>query len=297
MNDNWLFRAEHVDWSEVPKSFTERRFRPLYDRQFSALHRRLATEAYVHDPELKAQFIHQFHSWLLGSSLNRVEGLEAFKDRDFILGVTHALDDLHICYGEQLVTLEEEYLYHQRIRPAIRVRTLATLQSGDILVMGAPFAHFGALHPQTSDLLSRCMELSVPVHVDAAWYGCLTGFNFNYDHPAIQSVSFSLSKGLGLGTHRTGVRYCRQRHPGPVTVINDFKMESTAHMWIGIQFMREFGSDYLQTRYGAAYRWTCEKLGLQTTQAIHLAYMQGKSVGVREILRHLVDEIPLTVQR
>ena len=144
-------------------------------------------------------------------------------------------------------------------------------------------------------ILDRCLELSIPVHIDASWYGCLRDFTFNFDHPAIQTASFSLSKGLGLGSHRAGIRYARHRHLGAVTVINDFNMGIASVMWYGLHFMRKFGSDYIQNRYGEAYRYTCKRLGFRETKAIHVAFVESATetmpVGIRPFLRYLVDDV------
>ncbi|MNT71014.1 hypothetical protein D3C72_2094570 [compost metagenome] len=60
--------------------------------------------------------------------------------------------------------------------------------------------------------------------------------------------------------------------------------------------MQEFGSDYIQDRYGEAYNEVCSKLGLRPTKAIHVAFKEidngeWQPVGVRPFLRYLVDEV------
>ena len=47
----------------------------------------------------------------------------------------------------------------------------------------------------------------MPVVLDCAWYGTCYDLDFDVNHPAITEVSFSLSKGIGLGNMRTGVRF------------------------------------------------------------------------------------------
>ncbi|MFS4459350.1 hypothetical protein [Bdellovibrio sp. HCB2-146] len=296
MSTLWLEKAEKLDWEQNRRFLQRAHFRPLYDRAFSQLLETLATENYFRDPEsLRQEFIQEFDRWIHGSRLNQLSGLKAFPHRDFIVGVTHTLDDLHITYGSKIVILEKEYAYHRRMKPAIPQRRLETLEPGDVLVMSAPFAWYGDLHPEMNEILDRCLALSIPVHIDAAWYGCLKDFILHCDHPAIQTVSFSLSKGLGLGAHRAGVRYARERHAGPVTIINDFNMGIASVMWYGLHFMRQFGSDYIQTRYGSAYSYICEKLDLRETKAIHLAFQKDgdeeSPVGIRPFLRYLVDDV------
>ena len=296
MQQDWRKKAETFDWDKHRGFLQKTRYRPLFVRAFGRMLREKMDGAFAPQEGLKLNFLSQFDTWLCGSKLNSITGLEAFPHRDFISGVTHALDDLHIIFGQRLVAMEKEYAYHRRMKPQFPLRTLETLRTGDILVMGAPFAHFGDLHPQTKEILDQCLQLDIPVHIDAAWFGCMRGFTFNYDHPAILTVSFSLSKGLGLGSHRAGVRYSRHRHAGPVSIVNDFGMEVNCVMACGIQFMKEFGSDYLQARYGEAYLHVCEKLHLRPTKAIHMAYGQEgnnewQPMGIRPFLRYLVDDL------
>lgn len=293
MNEGLLKKSAEIDWQKANSFLQLSRFKPIYDRAFHRLLEELMEKGTVFsDPSaVRNQYLIQIDEWINSSKINSIAGLEAFPDRDIIIGVTNALDDLHITHHQSLVIFDKTYAYYKRIRPDMTVRTIETLQAGDVLVFEAPFAHYGDLHPHTSEILNRCQELGVPVHIDAAWYGCLRDFNFDYSHPAIQSVSFSLSKGLGLGSHRTGIRYSRNRWPGPVTISNDFNMNVISTMRIGMKFMENFHIDYAQEKYGEAYTLVCEKLNLRPTKAIHVAFKDNNPVGVRAFLRTLVDDV------
>ena len=71
-------------------------------------------------------------------------------------------------------------------------------------------------------ILDICTKNKVPIHIDSAWFGSCRNIDFDYSHPMIESVAFSLSKGLGLGQNRTGIQYTKKREPGPITITNDF---------------------------------------------------------------------------
>jgi hypothetical protein len=290
-----ISKSENFDWQLHKKFLTKSRFRPLFDRAFGHTLRNEAQNFFDPSIDVKPLFISRFDKWANSSKLNQIQGLEALPNRDFIIGVTHALDDLHISFSQQLVGFEKCYPYHRRMKNDFILRNLDSLQQGDVLIFEAPFAWHGAKHPLTDQVLDRCLQLNIPVHIDSAWFGCVRDFSFNYNHPAIQSVSFSLSKSLGLGSHRVGVRYSKIRHAGPVTLINDFSMEITSVMAAGIKMMDTFGSDYLQNRYGEAYQLVCEKLNLRPTNAIHTAFEEVEPgiwhpVGIRSFLRYLVDD-------
>lgn len=291
----WQEKADKFDWERHRPYLQKAHFRPLFDRAFGKLLREPISSEKILSPELKREFFDEFDRWLHGSRLNQISGLGQFPHRDFIQGVTHSLDDLHIVFGSRLVCLEKEYAYHRRVRADFPHRRLETLQAGDVLVLAIPFAWYGDLHPQNQMVLDRCLELGIPVHVDAAWFSCMRNFQFDYGHPAIKSASFSLSKGLGLGQNRAGVRYSRERHAGPVSVVNDFQMDVALSIACGIKFMRHFGSDYIQDRYGAAYDLVCERLNLRPTKAMHMAFGEVDGgewwpLGIRPFLRFLVDD-------
>lgn len=283
------------EWDKLKELVQRGRPRAMYDREIHAFHSTLACEHFSDNEALKTEYLQAFDGWLHGSKLNNVKGLEAFSHRDFCVGVTHFLDDLHQMNGDQIVVVEGDYRYHWRLRPEILVRTPETLAKGDVLILSAPFPSLGEIHPQSTEFLDRAHELEIPVHIDSAWYGCTRGFEFDYDHSAIKSIGFSLSKGLGLGANRIGVRYSKERVRGPITILNDFNMHIHVLMWYGIKFIEQFGSDYMWNKYGQLYEEVCAGLKLNPTMAIHLAREQDShgnfhTVGLRSVLRELGDD-------
>ena len=241
-----------------------------------------------HPDKLFQSFKDSFHHWLLSSRLNSAKGLEAFPDRDIILGVTQYLDDLHMT-KKSAVVLENEYKYHWRLfGDSLKIKKPARLEAGDQLIISLPFSYYGDIHPEMESVLAICNEKNIPVHIDGCWFGCSRDIKFNFDQPCIQSAGFSLSKALGLGANRIGLRYCRRRWKGPVAVMNDFNMNIQAPVWIGLKFMRKFGADFWQKKYGEAYKKVCGDFQLRPTKAIHLAFDKNQPVGLRPLLRRLV---------
>ena len=246
-------------------------------------------ENFAENPDkLFQDFKDSFHKWIVDSQLYLAEGLEFFPSRDIILGVTHYLDDLHIT-KQQIVVLENEYKYHWRIfGNSLNVKNPSELETGDVLIISLPFCYCGDIHPEMETILQICISKQIPVHIDACWMGCCKDIQFNFNQACIQSVGFSLSKSLGLGANRIGVRYSKNRWRGPVSVMNDFNMTSQILVWMGLKFIHRFGSDFWQKKYGKAYEKICMDFNLTSTKAIHLAYDGASPVGVRPLLRALV---------
>lgn len=246
-------------------------------------------ENFAEDPEkLWSEFKDKFDKWIHGSKLNTLHNLDRFADRDIIMGVTHYLDDIHQMLPNVCV-LEHEYRYHDRLYgDSLVIRTPESIQPDDNLIISLPFPRYGDIHPDMDEIVNVCNRRGANIHIDACWYGCSRDIVFDLGEPCIKSVAFSLSKALGLGANRVGVRYARKRWTGPVTIMNYFDMTPQILVWMGIKFIDRFGSDFWQNKYGDAYQAVCRELNLQPTKAIHVAWDNGSPCGVRPLLRKLV---------
>ena len=199
-------------------------------------------------------------------------------------------------YPNQVVILDGEYFYHDQLFPDIKVRTLETLTKGDVLLISMPFCgeNYG-VHTKMSDILQKCLDENIPVHIDAAWYPCSRDIVFDLDHPAIQSVSCSLTKAYGISEHRSGVRYSRAPMPGYVTWMTDNDSIPAKHnFFTGIKFMQKFGPDYWWNKYGEHYDFILKNCkNLAPSPAIHVAFSTDdkgnviKAVPMKEALLYV----------
>jgi hypothetical protein len=246
-------------------------------------------ENFASEPDkLMSTFKRKFHDWLITSQLNSVPGLGTFKNRDIIVGVTQYLDDLH--QTRKIVVLENEYRYHWRLLgDKLVIKEPEELVENDNLIISMPFPYYGDIHPQMDNIIKISNKRNVNVHIDACWYGCCRDINFNFLEPCIKSVGFSLSKSLGLGANRIGVRYSKDFTQGPISIMNQFNMNNQILVWMGTKFIDKFGPDFWQNKYGEAYKKICRDYNLTPTKAIHLAWDGNRPVGVRLLLRKLVE--------
>ncbi len=262
----------------------------MYDKTVHRLYGKVFAENPGDNPRLAEDFKSEFLNWLGADRLNRISGYREGFLTDVCIGCTHYIDDLyHRVGGDGLQIFSGEYKYHWRLNPEIAYVTLETLRPGKELLISMPFAGIGDAHPQMGAILERCLELGIPAHIDAAWLGCARGLEFDFSHPAIASFAVSLSKALGIGGNRIGLRFTRRRPNGPITIMNDFGMNCQSLMHIGIAFMRELGANYFWNKYAEAHARVCRDFSLQPTKAIHLAMREGHPVGIRPLLRYLSD--------
>jgi hypothetical protein len=167
-------------------------------------------------------------NWIEASSLNSLIGLSSFTRVDIINGCTQFIDNLYMQSSIQVIA--GDYRYHERLgnyysTPGKLIRNMP-------LILAMPFPSTGAVHTQMADILEECLDKNIPIHIDGAWITCCRDITFDFSHPAICSVGISLSKGLGLGWNRIGLRWTRQDYTDSVTIMNDFRMNNRALVMI-----------------------------------------------------------------
>jgi hypothetical protein len=262
---------------ERPQPLTDNNIEQLIQQVLSgSLDRDISDSVYTN-------FKKEMTGWILGSKLNTITGLDSFDRVDIINGCTQFIDNWYM-QGEVQV-LKGDYKYHHRL--GNWSRTVGSLSPKIPLVIAMPFPSTGAVHNQMTEILDEAQDKGISVHVDGAWLTCCRGINFDLLHPSIKSVGISLSKGLGLGWNRIGLRWTRQAKADSVTIMNDFRMNNRALVMIGLHFLRNLEPDYLWNKHGANYYKVCADFALTPTQSIYLALRNGQPVGVSPLLRYL----------
>ena len=235
MRDN-INREYNETWLQYDRP------QPMYSNKINEFYDNFYKENPVHTRDLDNLFKEKFVNWLDNHQYSKFKGIEAFSRLDIINGCTQFIDDLYQRCSS-LQTFENDYKYHWRLNPEIKYTTLDTLDPNKELLISMPFPFYGDVHPDMNTILDKCYDLGIPVHIDGAWISCIRDIEFNFDHPAIQTVGISLSKG-GLGGNRIGVRFSRKPPSGAITIMNDFNMNSQALVSMGIKFMETFGPEY-----------------------------------------------------
>lgn len=268
------------EWLETdrPQPLSDNKLETLVQQVLSGNLEKDITDQVYENFKLECQ------SWLDKSTLNTLQGLDTFLRKDIIIGCTQFIDNLYMQGPVQV--LQGDYRYHERLNLA-NVRTVGSLISEMPLILAMPFPNIGAPHEQMQDILEECRTKQIPVHIDGAWTSCCRDIHFDFSHSAIQSVGISLSKGLGLGWNRIGLRWSRQFKQDSVTIMNDFRMNNRALVMIGLHFIRNLPTDYLWNTHGEQYYKVCNDFGLTPTKSIYLALRDGHPVGVSPLIRYL----------
>ena len=234
-----------------------------------------------------ANFKKETADWIFNSKLNRLTGFDNFNRLNIINGCTQFIDNLYMQRPVQV--LRNDYRYHERLGLAY-IKDVGSLIPDIPLIIAMPFPSIGAPHPDMKEILHECKIKNIAVHIDGAWISCCRDITFDFNHVAIRSVGISLSKGLGLGWNRIGLRWTRQSDPDSVTIMNDFQMNNRALAMIGLHFIRNLEPDYLWNTHGRNYYKVCYDFNLMPTNSIYLALRNGQPVGVSPLIRYLENE-------
>lgn len=226
--------------------------------------------------------------WIINSKLNQLAGLDSFDRVDIINGCTQFIDDIYMSSPVQV--LRDDYRYHERLGLAY-VKDVGSLIPDIPLIIAMPFPSIGAPHQNMEEILHECKIKNIAVHIDGAWVSCCRDITFDFGHVAIRSAGISLSKGLGLGWNRIGLRWTRQTKADSVTIMNDFHMNNRALAMIGLHFIRNLPTDYLWNTHGTCYQRICHDFNLMPTNSIYLALRNGQPVGVSPLIRYLENAI------
>jgi hypothetical protein len=271
------------DWLQVDRP------QPMYDKSIRDLYGSVYKKNLVDSADIINEFKSSFLDHLDGHSMSNLRGYRAFGRLDICIGCTQFIDDLYQRCGQHgVMVFENEYKYHWRLNNDIKFTDIDTLDPKKELLISMPFPAHGDVHPQMTEILDRCAQLRIPVHIDGAWVSCSRQLDFDFNHPAIQTFAISLSKG-GLGNDRIALRFARARPDGAISIMNDFNMNCQSLIHIGLSYMTEIGPEYFWKKYHRAYEQICQDFNLTPTKAIHVAKTDAAQiVGIRPLLRCLV---------
>lgn len=275
-----------------------KRQRPMYLSKFTKFRHGLEMKNYPKDPHAYTKFfLLKIDEWINNHKHVKYLNLDSFSRHDAILGTTQTLDELHMLHGKNIAVFNGEYKYHRRLTDFTvkQIKTYKELNPGDVFVVSYPSCITTNYLPEFDLLLDHCLKNNIPVHIDGAWFGQCRNFEFDVSHPAIHSVSVSLSKAFGLGSQRIGIRYSREKVNGPISIMNDFEYCNVSDMWIGVEMMDHFGTDYWWSNYSDLYSKVCKDFKLEETDSIHVGWLKDENgkhqFGVRTPLRFLIEGI------
>jgi hypothetical protein len=260
---------------------------PLIDQKIEKLTMDIAKSKLSIDISDKVyeNFKQEMEDYIFSSKLNDYGYIKNLDRKDICIGCTQFIDTLYM--RGRVQTIEGDYRYHQRLNPKMAFSQIGNLIPDVPLILAVPFPSTGDLHVRMDDILEECLIKNIPLHIDGAWVTCCKEISFDFNHPAIQSIAISLSKGLGLGWNRIGLRWSKSYDTDAISIMNDFKMNLRAVVNIGLHFIRNIDIDHLWLTHSTNYYKICRDFKLKPTKSIYIALRNGQPVGVSPLLRYL----------
>lgn len=252
--------------------------------------------------DVQDKFLELYPQWIQSSKLNTVKGLETLPNRHVSLGTTQAMDDF-IMYTlktkRRLRVLKGEYGYGREVSDCDNICQTVDdfpLQRNDALLISAPFSATGDIHPRWEELINTCNKLDIPVFVDCAFYGTCLNITLDFNHPCIDTVSFSPTKGLNCGNMRTGMIFTKRKgRDCALEILSEWHHGIHIHTYIAYMLMQNFSPDTIPNTYRDIQLKACEHYQLTPTNTIHLGlgdsrweYFSRENVSNRVCLRNAI---------
>ncbi|MBN8542081.1 MAG: hypothetical protein J0L82_16935 [Deltaproteobacteria bacterium] len=229
----------------------------------------------LYEEGLEKEFFKTFRNWIQASRLNQFSGLSEknYPYATYVHGTSQAFDHFFRQYGRKRIRFfKGEFAYHKiycgDVIDWMFVED-APLESGDAVIVSVPFSDTGGLHAQLQDVLAQCQKLSIPVMIDAAYVGISQDITFDFSHPAIETVTSSLSKTFFGAAHlRAGIRLERTFRNDPIDFFNSVGMFSRLGAKLGTRLMQKFSCDFIPEKYRQLQLAVCQDLSLTPSQSV-----------------------------
>jgi hypothetical protein len=227
------------------------------------------------NPQLLEQFLSTYVDWLRACRSTPVVGLDQFSQRYFVNGVTQSYDIFFYEHkARRFRTLKGEYPYVRLSVDRWAHLEDDELRKDDALALSYPFYSDGGVPRNYRQLLDRCQELGVPVLIDAAYFGTCYGVSFDYSHPAIEMVSFSLSKPFCAQSFRIGMLFAKRKLGYLEEIQVQARYYNRVGAYVGLRLMQEFTPDFLPDNYRDAHQRVCRELGVMPSHCLMLANLR-----------------------
>lgn len=235
---------------------------------------------------LNDDFTAELASWVSACKSAPVRGLDQFTTRYFVNGVTQTYDIFFYEHkGRRFRTLKGEYPYVRLSVPDWAHIEDDEIRENDAVAMTCPFYGDGGVPRHYLQLLDRCAELGVPVMIDAAYYGTCYGVSFDFSHPAIEMLSFSLSKPMGIQSYRAGALFMKRTLPYLEEIQTAARYFNRIGAHVGLKLMRLFSADFLPNTYRVKHAKACRELAVMPSHCLMLANLRDEDRRFDEVLR------------
>lgn len=226
----------------------------------------------LYDPDIHNKFVDYYRTWISSTQVNTVVGLEQFPVAAVSQGTTESFDKFYMTHhNRRFRCFRGEYMYHAASWKSYFNWSYMeddALRENDALVVSQPFSNSGKTHPKLYQTLDQAYKLGVPVLIDSAFFGLTGGIHFDFEHPAIHTVTFSLSKTFPVAYLRIGVRFTRWDDDDALLVNNKAAYLNRLSCLVGLELMQIYSPDYNYNTYRDIQVELCNKLRIVPSHTV-----------------------------
>lgn len=227
----------------------------------------------LEDLNMQDYFLTLYKQWIGSTTLNTVKGLDLFPIAAYSNGTSEAFDKFYLKHhSRRFRCFRGEYMYHQaawrNYFPDWKFIDNETLAANDAVIISLPFSDLGTEHPETKRVLDTCAELNIPVLLDCAYFGICQDIVFDFTHPAITDITFSLSKFLPVAHLRIGMRLTKQDDDDSLLVLNKTLYTNRVGISVGFELLSQFGPDYICDTYRLSQLKLCQQLEIEPSNCV-----------------------------
>ena len=226
----------------------------------------------LHSDTIIDEYLSSYNRWIRSTKQNTFIGLEDFEYNCYSQGTTESFDKFYLVNSnKRFRCFRGEYMYHKLAwRNGFNWIWLENdkLRSGDAVVISLPFADTGNKHNQYDSLLERCTELDIPVLVDCAYFGICHNIEFDFNHPCITDIVFSLSKTFPVAYARIGMRYSRIDNDDTLFVYHKIHYNNKIGAQLGLKYLTKFSPDFITSKYLDKQKEFCNTLEVEPTNTV-----------------------------
>lgn len=225
------------------------------------------------DINANRNFCSTYLNWIKSHTGHTILGLEDYKFAVYSHGTSEAFDKFYLKnLNRRFRIFKSEYLYHQL---AWRNSKLLwdyiendVLKSTDAVIISLPFADTGNKHIAMDDVLNECNRLNIPVLIDCAYFTISTGLTFDFTHPCITDITFSLSKTFPVAHARIGMRLTRTDDDDTLFVYEKANYQNRLGASLGLLLINKFSPEYIVTKYKDKQKEFCKLANVESSSTV-----------------------------
>ncbi len=226
--------------------------------------------------QIQKDYLTTFTNWINNTQTNSIL-IDNSWHAVYSAGTSETFDKFYMKFKERrFCVLPGEYFYHKIAFKNLNyswhtITSAEELRPGDAFIISMPFSDTGNEHSEMINCLNQCANNDIPVLLDCCYFGSCSGLDFPTSHPAIHTMTFSLSKCFDMPSFRVGIRYTKEDDDDPLFVYHKNNYINHLSATIATGMLQKFSSDFIWNKYNTQQTKICNQLQLDPSNCVNFA--------------------------